>query len=144
MDVTQSQSVYCCNGSPGEQGRAHQHGFGCHRSCKGETLTFVAGIPAERVQTHSGVNLAAAFAGILEDFGITHKILSVTCDNASSNDAMIDELEQMMEEFAGDPNRIRCILHIVNLVAKSMLKQFDVHQRQRQDRRRRATHWTTN
>jgi hypothetical protein len=39
---------------------------------------------------------------------------------------MIDELERTLEEFAGDASRIRCFLHIVNLVAKSMLKQFDV------------------
>jgi hypothetical protein len=39
---------------------------------------------------------------------------------------MIDNLEDMLDDFAGDPSRIRCFLHIVNLVAKSLLKQFDV------------------
>jgi hypothetical protein len=43
---------------------------------------------------------------------------------------MIDELEKLLEDFAGDPSRIRCFLHIVNLVAKSMLKQFDVPKKQ--------------
>jgi hypothetical protein len=63
---------------------------------------------------------------VLQDFGIARKILGVTCDNASPNDVMIDELETIIEEFGGDADRIRCFLHIVNLVARSMLKQFDV------------------
>lgn len=70
---------------------------------------------------------------MLQDFGIEHKILGVTCDNASPNDVMIDELEISLEEFAGDANRIRCFLHIVNLVAKSMLKQFDVPKKDRSE-----------
>ncbi|RDX45346.1 hypothetical protein K466DRAFT_443634, partial [Polyporus arcularius HHB13444] len=52
-------------------------------------------------------------------------ILSVTCDNASSNDTMIEELSQLLPEFQGDFSRTRCFLHILNLVAKAMLKQFD-------------------
>jgi hypothetical protein len=39
---------------------------------------------------------------------------------------MINELEDLLEDFTGDPSRIRCFLHIVNLVAKSLLKQFNL------------------
>lgn len=38
---------------------------------------------------------------------------------------MISELDFQLEEFS-EVNRIRCFLHVVNLVAKSLLKQFDV------------------
>lgn len=38
---------------------------------------------------------------------------------------MISELDFQLDEFS-EVNRIRCFLHIVNLVAKSLLKQFDV------------------
>ena len=57
----------------------------------------------EVAHSHSGVNLAAAFAKILEDFAISNKvskhlsltgmdmeILSITCDNASNNNMMIE------------------------------------------------------
>jgi hypothetical protein len=38
---------------------------------------------------------------------------------------MIEELDTDLEDFS-QVNRIRCFLHIVNLIAKSLLKQFDV------------------
>ncbi|EIW58948.1 uncharacterized protein TRAVEDRAFT_102125, partial [Trametes versicolor FP-101664 SS1] len=53
------------------------------------------------------------------------QILSVTCDNASNNDTMVAHLEAMLEVFGGDYARTRCFLHILNLTAKSLLKQFD-------------------
>lgn len=54
------------------------------------------------------------------------QFLSVTADNASNNDTMVEELATLIEDFDGDASRTRCFLHIVNLVAKSLLKQFDV------------------
>ena len=39
---------------------------------------------------------------------------------------MIEELTKFVEDFPGEANRMRCFLHIVNLVAKSLLKQFDI------------------
>jgi hypothetical protein len=70
-------------------------------------------------------DLATAFSKILEDFGISDKVntfskiklmiityefvcmqvLSITCDNASPNDTMIDELSSMLEGFPGAANR---------------------------------------
>jgi hypothetical protein len=38
------------------------------------------------------------------------KILSVTCNNASANDTMMEELELMLTEFEGQSTRTRCIL----------------------------------
>ena len=49
----------------------------------------------------------------------------MTCDNAKNNDVMIQELETLTPEFAGFASHTQCFLHIVNLVAKSMLRQFD-------------------
>jgi hypothetical protein len=48
------------------------------------------------------------------------------CDNASSNDAMIDKLAELLDDFPGAANRTRCFSHILNLVAKSVMKQFDL------------------
>ena len=38
----------------------------------------------------------------------------------------MDELEFLLAHFEGQGTRVRCILHIGNLVVKSMLKQFNV------------------
>ena len=88
--------------------------------------------------------MAMVFAEMLEDFKLTEKvslvllltlhvwdkqlqvqILSVTCDNASNNDAMIEELQELIPEFAGSVSHTWCFLHIVNLVAKSLICQLD-------------------
>ena len=53
------------------------------------------------------------------------KILSITCDNASVNDKMIDELKHMLDGFPGAKHQTRCFLHILNLVVKSIIKLFD-------------------
>ncbi len=54
------------------------------------------------------------------------QILSITCDNASPNDVMIDTLAELVVAFPGAANRTRCFTHILNLVVKVMLRQFDV------------------
>jgi hypothetical protein len=54
------------------------------------------------------------------------QILAITCDNASSNDRMVDELAGRLVEYPGAPNRARCFTHILNLVVKSIMRQFDV------------------
>ena len=38
---------------------------------------------------------------------------------------MIRELAKRIAKFRGDPNHTRCFAHIINLVVKSILKQFD-------------------
>lgn len=58
---------------------------------------------------------------------LTHcQILAVTCDNASANDTMVTELEDKTPHFGGQSTRARCFLHVTNLVAKTMVKTFDV------------------
>ncbi|KAG1734376.1 uncharacterized protein EDB91DRAFT_1037205, partial [Suillus paluster] len=53
------------------------------------------------------------------------KILIVAADNASSNDTLVAELATILPKFGGETNWSRCFLHIVNLVAKSLLREFD-------------------
>ncbi|KAJ6608730.1 hypothetical protein B0H10DRAFT_1815190, partial [Mycena sp. CBHHK59/15] len=50
---------------------------------------------------------------------------SITCDNASANDAMAHALESRLIAFDAQKDRTRCFDHIMNLVAKSLLKMFD-------------------
>ncbi|TFK82773.1 hypothetical protein K466DRAFT_439138, partial [Polyporus arcularius HHB13444] len=53
-------------------------------------------------------------------------LLAVTGDNASPNDAMVDELAKRLDGFGGASHRGRCFDHVVNLCAKAVLRPFDV------------------
>ncbi|KAF5331114.1 hypothetical protein D9619_005956 [Psilocybe cf. subviscida] len=105
-----------------------------HRAYVAVTVHFEhEGVPicmlldfVEVPRSHSGANLAAAFAKILEDFGIEDKILSITCDNAANNMTMVKELEKTLPNFPGATNLTRCFTHTVNLVAKTAIRVFDV------------------
>ena len=102
----------------------------------------------EVAESHTGVNLGIAFANVLKAFGIEEKvrasnsyqrrathlldvlqILSITGDNASNNDAMIRHLSTSLSEFPGPANQTRCFVHTVNLIAKSVLKPFDLRKK---------------
>ncbi|KAF8443710.1 hypothetical protein L210DRAFT_3313983, partial [Boletus edulis BED1] len=50
-------------------------------------------------------------------------ILSITADNALSNDTMT--LADCLAHFGGETAQTRCFLHVINLVAKTLVKQFD-------------------
>ena len=94
-------------------------------------------------QSHSGANLAVVFTKILDNFRIACKvsmrfgimdqsiltyvqILGVTRDNVSNNNVMIQQMQELISKFPGKANQIRCFAHIINLVAKSVIKQFDL------------------
>ncbi|KAJ3756100.1 hypothetical protein EV360DRAFT_28184, partial [Lentinula raphanica] len=53
------------------------------------------------------------------------KIISVTCDNASANTAMVEELEYLLPNFQGKLSHVRCFAHTVNLTAKGVLRPFE-------------------
>ena len=114
----------------------------------GEPVTMLLDL-VEVSKSHSGKNLAEAFEKVLRDFGISDKagfffsrkkiddlplsnaiqILSVTCDNASNNDKMIEEMASRLEIFPGAANQTRCFLHILNLTVKTILRQFEIPQK---------------
>jgi hypothetical protein len=52
--------------------------------------------------------------------------LGITCNNASSNDTMIMSLSEIITSFAGDSKRTQCFNHIITLVAKRLISQFDI------------------
>jgi len=57
---------------------------------------------------------------------VDEQLLSITCDNASNNDTMIAELVNLLNEFPGPANQTRCFTHVLNLVVKSVICQFDL------------------
>ncbi|KAA1108427.1 hypothetical protein PGT21_012450 [Puccinia graminis f. sp. tritici] len=65
--------------------------------------------PPER---HTGEYLAEMICGIVSE-------------NASNNETMISELEQLdWKQFKGKAQWIRCFAHIVNLIVKAILRPF--------------------
>ncbi|KAG1742794.1 uncharacterized protein EDB91DRAFT_1004893, partial [Suillus paluster] len=54
------------------------------------------------------------------------QILSVTCNNASNNNVMVENLAAEVPAFGGAASHTRCFLHMVNLVAKLLICEFDV------------------
>ncbi|KAF7790256.1 hypothetical protein EIP86_001208 [Pleurotus ostreatoroseus] len=66
------------------------------------------------------------FLEVLNLFGIKEKLLAITADNASNNDAMIAALKDHIETFPGKVNRGFCFVHVLNLCARSTLRPFDV------------------
>lgn len=62
---------------------------------------------------------------MVHSFKLETKILSVTCNNASNNDTMMENLDDLLSRFSS-LNCTWCFAHILNLVAKALLKQFDV------------------
>ena len=49
----------------------------------------------------------------------------MTADNATNMDTLSEHLADQVASYSA-VNRTRCFLHILNLVAKSLLRQFDV------------------
>jgi hypothetical protein len=39
---------------------------------------------------------------------------------------MVEELATLLDDFPGPANQTRCFLHILNLVVKSIIRQFDL------------------
>ena len=56
---------------------------------------------------------------------MSEQILCVTCDNASNNNKIMEALGDLLLGFITS-NYAQCFTHILNLIAKLLLKQFDV------------------
>ena len=54
------------------------------------------------------------------------QLLCITCNNVSPNDTMIDGLQNKITTFPRDENRALCFNHVIALVAKSSICQFDI------------------
>ena len=59
-------------------------------------------------------------------------MLAITCDNATNNDVLTDQLKEKVPMFHGEASRVRCFAHVINLVAKSVITQFDLPRKRTQ------------
>lgn len=75
---------------------------------------------------HTGAALAEKIYGLLKEWGIYNKVVSITLDNASSNDSMVDGLKSDLDLLCnGDYFHVRCCAHILNLIVQDGLKELD-------------------
>jgi len=73
---------------------------------------------------HSGENIAEAVLAVLKEMGIESNNLGFfTADNATTNDKAIEFIAAELKPELKDPGmlRVRCLGHIINLLAKAFL-----------------------
>lgn len=75
---------------------------------------------------HTGAALAEKMTSMLKEWGIEKRIASITLDNASANDSMVETLKYDLDLVAnGDYFHVRCCAHILNLIVQEGLKEID-------------------
>ncbi|RYE17496.1 MAG: DUF4413 domain-containing protein, partial [Sphingobacteriaceae bacterium] len=82
------------------------------------------------VPNHKGDTIGRELETCIREWGIT-KVVSVTVDNASSNDTALTYLQRRLQDIPGcvlldgKSLHIRCCAHIVNLIVTEGLKEID-------------------
>ena len=67
--------------------------------------------------------MAKVFQMMLQEFGLTRKILSFNANNASANGMQMMKLDELDNSFNKE-NHVRCFNHTMQLSAKALLKPF--------------------
>ena len=75
---------------------------------------------------HNGELIAEQILQVVNDYGITGRVISITMNNASNNDKAIAIIRQLLNPTS-DPFffRSRCVTHILNLVVQDGLKEME-------------------
>ena len=91
---------------------------------------------------HSGETLAELVHEMLVELRLEEKLITVTADNASNNETLVSELyatllgkhasgddieasDKKCIRFRGRQSYVRCIAHILNLIVKDILAEFE-------------------
>ncbi|KAL2922049.1 putative AC transposase [Bienertia sinuspersici] len=75
---------------------------------------------------HTGAALAEKVITLLKQWGIDKRVASITLDNASTNDSMVEGLKYDLDLVCnGDYFHVRCCAHILNLIVQEGLKEID-------------------
>ena len=90
----------------------------------GKIRRFLLSIP-EVDGRHTGANIGAGVARIIEDFEIADRIGFFVVDNANNNDTTIEYLAERFDFNAGE-RRLRCAAHVFNLVAHQIMYGTDL------------------
>ena len=74
---------------------------------------------------HTAENISKRVLSVVEEYGLTDKVFSITLDNASSNTKAMDFLKPKQSTYVGDLYlHQRCACHIINLIVKAGLEVF--------------------
>ncbi|KZV38730.1 hypothetical protein F511_19528, partial [Dorcoceras hygrometricum] len=77
---------------------------------------------------HTAQNISHLMFIILEEYGLTSKIFSISFDNVSANTCSIDELIRLCQpSIGGKFFHIRCTCHIFNLCVQDDLKSLELY-----------------
>ncbi|KAJ5742543.1 uncharacterized protein N7511_011275, partial [Penicillium nucicola] len=74
--------------------------------------------------SHTGTHLSETVIRILQEHGITDRVLSITTHNASNNNTMIQGVQEMVQSHALHNTsvfRVPCIVHVIQLSLKDLL-----------------------
>jgi len=78
--------------------------------------------------SYSGENIAERVLAVLDEFGLTEKVVYVFLDNASANTSSINILSPKIYGYVGTLFlHQRCACHIINLIVKSGLKRISAY-----------------
>ncbi|KAI7202365.1 hypothetical protein KC316_g1835 [Hortaea werneckii] len=73
-----------------------------------------------QLDRHDGIEIAPLIQGVVDDYGIGHRVGAFTMDNADNNDTCLEAL-LTYNPIDKEGARMRCFGHIVNLVLKALL-----------------------
>ncbi|CAL9012312.1 unnamed protein product [Prunus brigantina] len=72
---------------------------------------------------HTGSSIFHAMMNVFKEYNITHKIFSITFDNASNNSSTIEQFKHVLHpSYGGNFFHMRCVCHIINLMVQDGLK----------------------
>ena len=72
--------------------------------------------------SHTAGNMADVLVKVLNIYGIREAINCITADNATVNDGIFLDLALEMQEWSQEDGQIRCLAHVLNLAAQTVLK----------------------
>ncbi|KAG9079673.1 hypothetical protein FRC06_007593 [Ceratobasidium sp. 370] len=74
--------------------------------------------------SHTGEYLADRVASCIRRYALEDKILAAALDNASNNLTLVRHLQQHIPSFLGERSYVRCLAHILNLMAKAFMLPY--------------------
>lgn len=88
-------------------------------------------------KSHTGSAMATIVERVCDQFKIKDRLFCITTDNASNNDTMRRELEDLLAgynlEWSPDATKIPCMAHVIQLVVKAILSGFKVSRGELED-----------
>jgi hypothetical protein len=73
--------------------------------------------------SHNAENIVEHAGNVLNDYGILHKVFSITLDNTSANNKAMDALKPVLKQYLGADLFLHqhCACHILKLIVKEAL-----------------------